>query len=246
MNLNLEQEFGERLTTLSNGAKGLRGQISMRASVPAGVDGAVIDMRASDETLDRYNEIIVAAGWKLENYGKNPVIQNSHNYGDIIHTIGKALRTEVTGTELVQRWQFAVEENPVARIAYGLYRGGYLNTSSVGFIPLKWENGGDKTGYRRKYLEQELLEVSAVGIPANPNALALAVKSGAVEKSDLEELRNLLDTLAEKRDAKSLQEFSKGKADTETDASTTGPGVDVVQSMRLLLTLQLTLHELKQ
>lgn len=28
--------------------------------------------------------------------------------------------------------------------------------------------------YSRKYLEQELLEVSAVGIPANPNALALS------------------------------------------------------------------------
>ena len=48
------------------------------------------------------------------------------------------------------------------------------------------------TGFRRKYLEQELLEVSAVGIPANPNALQLGVKEGAVEKADLEELLELL------------------------------------------------------
>jgi hypothetical protein len=41
-------------------------------------------------------------------------------------------------------------------------------------------------------LEQELLEVSAVAIPANPNALALAYKSGAVEKADLKELSSLL------------------------------------------------------
>jgi hypothetical protein len=46
--------------------------------------------------------------------------------------------------------------------------------------------------YRRKYLEQELLEVSAVAIPANPNALALALKSGSVEKSDLRETLDLL------------------------------------------------------
>jgi hypothetical protein len=45
---------------------------------------------------------------------------------------------------------------------------------------------------RRRYLEQELLEVSAVGIPANPNALALGLKSGAIQKSDLRDLSDLI------------------------------------------------------
>src|SRR5205807_1049685 len=45
------------------------------------------------------------------------------------------------------------------------------------------------------YLEQELLEVSAVGIPANPNALVLGLKSGAIEKSDLQELLAMLKSL---------------------------------------------------
>jgi hypothetical protein len=47
-------------------------------------------------------------------------------------------------------------------------------------------------GFRRKYLEQELLEVSAVGIPANPNALALGLKSAAVEKADVRDTYELL------------------------------------------------------
>ena len=51
---------------------------------------------------------------------------------------------------------------------------------------------GRGEGFRRRYLEQELLEVSAVAIPANPNALALGLKSGAVEKSDLRDLAELL------------------------------------------------------
>jgi len=80
----------------------------------------------------------------------------------------------------------------MAKITYGLYRGNFLNAVSVGFIPLRWENGGADAGYRRKFLEQELLEVSAVGIPANPNALQLGLKSGAIEKSDLGELLDLL------------------------------------------------------
>ncbi|HWI59245.1 MAG TPA: hypothetical protein VNZ22_18605, partial [Bacillota bacterium] len=62
---------------------------------------------------------------------------------------------------------------------------------SVGFIPLRWEDGTPKSGYRRKHVEQELLEVSAVAIPANPNALALGLKTGAIAKSDLRELAEL-------------------------------------------------------
>ena len=84
----------------------------------------------------------------------------------------------------------------MAKIAYGLYRGKFLNAVSVGFIPVRWENGGQDSAFCRKYVEQELLEVSAVAIPANPNALALGLKSGAVEKADLTDLAELIrDTL---------------------------------------------------
>ena len=93
---------------------------------------------------------------------------------------------------LFQRIQFAVEANPVAKIGYSLYSGGYLNTVSVGLIPLRWEEGTTESAYRRKFLEQELIEVSAVPVPANPNALALALRSGCVETSDLRELSDLL------------------------------------------------------
>ena len=79
----------------------------------------------------------------------------------------------------------------MAKIAYGLYRGKFLNAVSVGFVPLRWENGTEKSGYSRKFVEQELLEVSAVAIPANSNALALGLKSGAVEKSDLKDVVDL-------------------------------------------------------
>jgi HK97 family phage prohead protease len=143
----------------------------------------VIDFRSSDETLDRYNEVIVAGGWKLANYQKNPVVQNAHRYESVLDTIGKSTVTEVRGDHLFQRVEFAVNENPIAKITYGLYKGGFLSAVSVGFIPKRWENGSQEAGYRRKYIEQELLEVSAVGIPANPNALKLGFEAGAVEKA---------------------------------------------------------------
>ena len=134
-------------------------------------------------------------------YRRNPVFQNAHNYGDILFTLGKALVTEVRAVgerhALCQRIEFATEVNPVARIAYGLYRGGFLNAVSVGFIPVRWADppppdGSGAASPRRRYLEQELLEVSAVAIPANPDALALGLKSGAVCKADVQETLELL------------------------------------------------------
>jgi len=201
-----ETEITTRFTTLSDGREGIRGAIQVKASEPPPeCSGACLDFVSSDETLDRYNEIIIASGWQLANYQQNPVFQNSHQYGDIIFTLGKAITTEVRGSTLFQRIQFATEANPIAKIAYGLYRGKFLNAVSVGFAPLRWENGTEKTAYRRKYLEQELLEVSAVGIPANPNALALGLKSGAIAKSDLRESLDLIRSVLEPESRASLQ-----------------------------------------
>ena len=65
-------------------------------------------------------------------------------WGDIIFTLGKALTTEVRGGKLFQRIQFATEVNPIAKIAYGLYQGNFLNAVSVGFVPVRWVDGNGK------------------------------------------------------------------------------------------------------
>ena len=195
------------LVPLHDSRPGLRTllQVEVRDGAAAGSSGATLDFVASTATLDRYHEIIEPSGWRLDSYRSNPVFQNAHNYGDILFTLGKALVTEVRSVgdrqALCQRIQFATEVNPVARIAYGLYRGGFLNAVSVGFIPLRWEDGGSTEAQsapapRRRYVEQELLEVSAVAIPANPDALALGVKSGVVVKADLQAALELLRALA--------------------------------------------------
>ena len=160
----LQTEFADRLVTLCDGRSGLRGGMHMdirestvqspkleqhESCPPCGLSKVgeaestanTLDFISSDETLDRYDEIISASGWRLENYQRNPVFQNAHKYGDIIFTLGKALITEVRAGRLFQRIEFATEVNPMARIAYGLYKGKFLNAVSVGFIPIRWENG---------------------------------------------------------------------------------------------------------
>lgn len=184
----------------------LRSRLHVSAHAPAlppsgaGAEPAAppctLDFTASNESLDRAGEIISARGWRLEQYRRNPVFQNAHQYGDILHTLGRAIITEVRGGALFQRVQFAVEASPVARIAHALYAGGFLNAVSVGFIPVRWENGAEKSGWRRKYLEQELLEVSAVAIPANPDALRLGLEAGAVRREDLRDAADLFSAMA--------------------------------------------------
>ena len=227
-------ELSIRFVSLHDGRPGLRETMSVEIREPSDPQPStlnsqpVLDFVSSDATLDRYHEIIVPAGWRLDTYARNPVFQNAHQYGDIIFTLGRAITTEIRSAPsslsslpspcLFQRIEFATNVNPMARIAYGLYVGKFLNAVSVGFVPLRWVDGNGKeysaksssssqsetlniergtlnstpAPYRRKYLEQELLEVSAVGIPANPNALALAFKSGAVDKSDLRDTLDLL------------------------------------------------------
>jgi HK97 family phage prohead protease len=182
MNTTLK-DLGSRLVTLSSGSLGVRMPLATTAEPDATLPE--ITFTASDSSLDRYNEIIEASGWQIANYQKNPVFQADHHYS-IQSTIGRATKVWVEGGKLKQTIRFAVGLNPLADLALALYRGGFLNAVSVGFIPRKWENGGDTVGYRRKYIEAELVELSAVAVPANPNALQDALDQGAITEAQID------------------------------------------------------------
>lgn len=119
---------------------------------------------------DRHGDI-VEQNWDLKNFKKNPVILNSHNYGDATEVIGKATEIGVNKKETIKTLegsiQFAVKENPKAKIIFDLYAGGFLSAFSVGFLPKEFDDKG-------KILKSELLEISAVSVPANAMALAKA------------------------------------------------------------------------
>jgi len=199
------------LVELSNGMRGVRTGVKIRLQKTHDKE-PIIEFIASDETVDRAGEIINAKGWLLDNYKANPVFQNSHQYGDIIFTIGRTeeieTRTDLRGNNyLYQRVRFAVEENPFAKVAYELYRGGFLNAVSVGFKPIKWIEGEKAAPARRVFIEQELIEVSAVSIPANQNALAIAAKNGRLNVRFLDEcVERLISIIAAcKRDQRQIE-----------------------------------------
>jgi HK97 family phage prohead protease len=142
------------------------------------------DAVASNEDIDRDGDRIMAAGWDLDNFIKNPVIPWAHNYGE--PPVARATQIGIKDGRLMFRPKFpTAEEYPFADTIWKLYKGGYLKAFSVGFMPKRWEyveRGAGKRG--RDYMEQELWEISACTVPSNPNALVAAKSAGVISEEE--------------------------------------------------------------
>lgn len=122
--------------------------------------------------LDRQGDIVVPSGVRLKWFRRNPVALWAHRYD--LPPIGVIDVDTINVTDKGIEAEALFDHGSVAgREVYGLYERGVLRAWSIGFIPLKWEviedEHGKVTGYR--IVEWELLEVSAVPVPANPEAL---------------------------------------------------------------------------
>ena len=177
--------------------------------------------------VDRYGDVIEVGGWDLKNYQKNPVFLWAHDYRQ--PPVGKALKVKKTDKGLLFRIQFpTAEEYPFADTVYKLYLGGYLRATSVGFQDLEREPINDKEGKQIgwRFKKQELYELSAVPVPANPQALVMAVQKGVVSPREVENLTGVPfeEKLVEEAEAeaKGVILFKDYPADQE-DAPWDGP-----------------------
>lgn len=129
---------------------------------------SVVTFVFSTDGQDRHGDIIVQ-NFDLKNFLGNPVFINSHRYGDATEVIGRvnSIRKIVSasGSQHEGEVEFAVDANPKAKVIFDLYAGGFLHAVSIGGIPLEFDAKGNIT-------KLELLEVSAVAVPANAEALA--------------------------------------------------------------------------
>lgn len=135
----------------------------------------IYSILASTKDVDRDGEILLPSAFKnLDRYLKeNPVILGFHDYHNF--PIGKAVDGKIGDNALMLDIVFAETES--GKEAKYLYDNGFMNSFSVGFIPKSWDY--DEEG-RRTYTDVELLEVSAVPVPANAaaNIIREAEKSG--------------------------------------------------------------------
>lgn len=184
-----------------------RSLIPVETKVLDGSTG-LVEYIASDESIDSYGEIIRAKGWRFDRFSKNAPFVDSHKYDSLECLLGKVVDFRVEGSRLIETVQWAVDvpSNQRARIGWDMTRAGYLRAVSVGFFPTrmvtKWDEDKaawkeqlaelkvhEEDGVRAIYVEQQQVELSAVVVPANSNALiqlAKGYKAGVLTDRDIE------------------------------------------------------------
>jgi uncharacterized protein len=151
------------------------------AKVEANSEERTVTAVISTGAIDRDKEVLVPKGADLENFRKNPVVLWAHDHS--IPAIGKALHITVKGKKIIAKVKFAT--TPFADEIFSLFKDGILNAFSVGFMPTKSHSPTPKDILKNPELVDayrifdnwELLEFSPVNVPANPEALATAVKT---------------------------------------------------------------------
>lgn len=150
----------------------------------------------STANVDRYEEIIEPEAYRkhLAAFMMNPVMLAGHAHSTADgrpSVIGHWKDVRITKEGLIGTAQFS--RTPLGEEWWQLYLDGSMRAFSVGFIASKWEmrdmkTPGGESRRLRVFTEVELLEISAVAIPANREALVLAASAmtGRAASADLD------------------------------------------------------------
>lgn len=172
-------------------------------------DTRTVTFVASDDSVDSAGTVLNQDNWDLRRFNANGIIGYQHKvYGGWDDTdnpdnvIGKGVAYVEDKKLMVDITFEPADINPLAEKIYQKILFGSLRAVSVGFLPVgrgRFGEGDDSETYY--FAGQELLEVSVVNIPANPNALK---KSLEAEQEYLESERKRL--LAEAENQQELQQ----------------------------------------
>ena len=148
----------------------------------AGTVEAVI----STGNVARDQMIIDPEGWDFSNYNRNPVVLWGHDDGDM--PLARTISIEASPNELRATAQFDMEDEAATRLLSKIERG-FVNSTSVRWLPKRWENRmlATEKGEREvlAFVEQELLEWSFVSIPSDPGAVILRADGSGFDPEPL-------------------------------------------------------------
>jgi HK97 family phage prohead protease len=131
---------------------------------------------ASSNRVDRYGDIIEQS-WDLDDFWRNPVFLWGHQSWQTPIGWVREFAANAAMTATHARVEFLPEGvDPFVDKLFRLVKLKALRAVSVGFIPVELEDILDEehhwTGYR--FLRSQLMELSLVTVPANPDAVQLA------------------------------------------------------------------------
>ena len=179
--------------------------------------GELLSIAASVESEDRAGDLVIARGWELESYLRNPVVLWAHQHR--MPPIARSVEIAVEGDSLMATIEFA--DTPFAQEIKHLYLTGFMNGVSVGFRALEVESRKAVGGRRGTvFKRQELLEISAAPVPLHPLTLADRPAERQVEHSGaaLELLRELSRPLEGPR-AVGVEQHAAGASGAGRDGS---------------------------
>jgi HK97 family phage prohead protease len=132
----------------------------------------------STEHPDRVGDVIMASGWDLASFRKNPIALYQHDHGS---PVGVWKDVRVDQNALVGTLELAAAgTSPLIDTVRSLVSQGIIKAVSVGFRALESKPVAPGS-YARVFQKAELLEVSLVSVPANPHAVAIAKSFGMTE-----------------------------------------------------------------
>lgn len=156
---------------------------------------------ANTDALDRDQEVVLPKGCRIDQFMKNPVMLDIHDYRS--HAVGKVTDIEI-GDNIIFEFQFADTE--AGKQLQYLYKNGFQKAFSIGFIPRAYVRVDDKTPDnfvvdtpsgeveismskwemrpRAIVTDWELLEISPVPVPSNPEALLLGLQGEALKVAE--------------------------------------------------------------
>jgi len=185
---------------------------------PSSIDHDKRTMRftCSTKNLDRYSEIVDPQAFKkwLPTFMANPVMMAGHVYiapDGKPTTIGRWLELEITDDGLTGVAQFMGKDSSgLAESYWERYSQGFQRAVSVGWITHQWQMEQlelDGVSQRvRVFKEVELVEISAVAIPANRESLVRAASAFAappagdaqeIDQRQIEQLSKALEPAVE-------------------------------------------------
>lgn len=136
----------------------------------AAEDARSVDVVASTDALDAHGTVI-RQNWQLDRYRAYPVVLFAHDQCEL--PIGLASNIRIEDGSLRATLNFSSGDlNPKAEQVWQNVKAGVLRGVSIGFIPhsIRFETEED-----REFLaldDNELLEISIVPVPSNPETLA--------------------------------------------------------------------------
>lgn len=131
-----------------------------------------LEVVISTSTRDRQGDVIESAGLDFTNFLRNPVVLWAHDQER--PPVARVLGVQRTGDEVRARVEFA--DTPFAKEVFSLYSAGFLRAWSIGFLPVRWRQLPVSQGGGRYVESAEVVELSAVPVPANPEALTKALE----------------------------------------------------------------------